>query len=162
MLSDLANVRWSTAVTDLFSPWSPETARTRWRPEDSCYPGEEATRWGPQWLVLHWKATGGGSGAPGFRTEGASRQHLQAEQRQVSATNPINAELTWKNTFPPFSVWRPCVAIFCTDLFYLVMKIQHQVFHTRHVAFCANAWVAPSVCHRSSLSCSCWTNIDSH
>lgn len=102
--SDFAKVQQCTQLTDLFFPtWSPETARTRWHPEDSCYPGEEATRWGPQWLVLPWQAPGGGPGAPGFRAEGPSRQHLQAEQRQVSQVsistleiwiNRINVELT--------------------------------------------------------------------
>lgn len=89
--SDFENVQWCTELTDLFSAWSPETASTRWRPEDSCYPGEEAPCWGPQWLVLPWQAPGGGPGAPGFRTEGPSRQHLQAEQRQVSAS--LNAHI---------------------------------------------------------------------
>lgn len=91
-LSDFKKVQRCSEFTDLFSTWSPETASTWWHPEDRCYPGEKATRWGAQWLVLPWQAAGGGPGAPGFRTEGPSRHHLQAEQRHVSANLIVDIE----------------------------------------------------------------------
>lgn len=69
--------------TSFYSASSPETVRTGRRPQDRCDPGEETTRWGPQWLVLPGQAPGGGPRSPGFRAERQSGQHLQAEQRQV-------------------------------------------------------------------------------
>lgn len=91
VLSDFENVQWSTELTAVvilifFSTWSPETAGIGRRPQGSCYSGEEATRRGPQRLVLPRQAPGGGPGASGFRAEEPSRRHLQAEQRQVSAS----------------------------------------------------------------------------